>query len=201
MQARAEAKVERILDATALLLERDGLSAISTNGIAAEAGVNISVLYRYFADKFEILEALADRTYDRVRVAIEEAVEAAAPRSLEEGLSLYLESLLKQPGLAAISSALFQPRLLKARRRGKERQIATVAEFVPRFLLVPVSKREAEEISRAVVHAASGVIVECLAEGPRRRRALVRELAKMLGAYFESRALEAGYGRSDTNRT
>lgn len=192
VQGRAEEKVERILDATARLMESDGLSSLTTNGIAEEAGVNISVLYRYFADKFEVLEALAERTHERVRVSIEEAAKAAAPRTLTEGLELYVQVLRTEIGIriGSLAPALAQPRLRAVHHRNKERQIALVAGFIPQFLGVPVSKRESKEIARAVTHAVSGVIVECLEENARRRRALLRELSMMLEAYFEKRAQE-----------
>jgi AcrR family transcriptional regulator len=60
-QARARARVELILDATAMLLERDGYDALTTNAIAQAAGVNVASLYQYFPNKQAIMAALAQR--------------------------------------------------------------------------------------------------------------------------------------------
>jgi len=60
-QGRAKATVGFILEAAAYILEHDGLDGFTTNRIAARAGVNISSLYQYFANKEEIIEALWHR--------------------------------------------------------------------------------------------------------------------------------------------
>jgi AcrR family transcriptional regulator len=58
-QARAGETVALILEATAQVLEAGGLPAFTTNAVAERAGVSIGTLYQYFADKNEILLALA----------------------------------------------------------------------------------------------------------------------------------------------
>jgi len=60
-QARALARVESILDATATLLERRGYDALTTNAIALEAHVNVASLYQYFPNKQAVMAALAAR--------------------------------------------------------------------------------------------------------------------------------------------
>jgi len=60
-QARARARVELILDATATLLERRGYDALTTNAIALEAHVNVASLYQYFPNKQAVMAALAAR--------------------------------------------------------------------------------------------------------------------------------------------
>lgn len=73
-QARAEGTVEAILDAAFQLLEADGVDKLTTNHIAARAGVSIGTLYQYFASKQDILAALADRRASAVRDQIAETV-------------------------------------------------------------------------------------------------------------------------------
>ena len=58
-QARSAETVALILEATAQILEAGGLPAFTTNAVAERAGVSIGTLYQYFADKNEILLALA----------------------------------------------------------------------------------------------------------------------------------------------
>ena len=58
-QARSGETVALILEATAQVLETGGLPAFTTNAVAERAGVSIGTLYQYFADKNEILLALA----------------------------------------------------------------------------------------------------------------------------------------------
>ena len=47
----------RILDATAEVLGRNGVSKLSLSDVAAEAGVSRPTLYRWFASKQELIEA------------------------------------------------------------------------------------------------------------------------------------------------
>lgn len=60
-QARAQARVGLILDATANLLETAGYDAVTTNAIADKAAVNVASLYQYFPNKQAIMAALAHR--------------------------------------------------------------------------------------------------------------------------------------------
>tara|TARA_R110002074_G_scaffold250524_1_gene422197 strand:- start:918 stop:1541 length:624 start_codon:yes stop_codon:yes gene_type:complete len=58
-QERSRLTREAIIRATLDILEETGIEKISTNMIASKAGINISSLYKYFTDKYEILNELA----------------------------------------------------------------------------------------------------------------------------------------------
>jgi AcrR family transcriptional regulator len=59
--AKSEQTRGRILDAACRLFNERGTAAVSTNHIAAEAGLSPGNLYYHFADKQEIIRALHDR--------------------------------------------------------------------------------------------------------------------------------------------
>jgi len=61
MGQKGQRAVDRIIDATADLLEAHGYEALTTNHIAEAASVNIATLYKYFANKQAILVALHER--------------------------------------------------------------------------------------------------------------------------------------------
>jgi AcrR family transcriptional regulator len=65
VQERAVQTRERLLDIAGELLGEVGIERISTNMIAARAGVSPAALYRYFRDKYAVLEALGRRLMDR----------------------------------------------------------------------------------------------------------------------------------------
>ncbi|MGE4426695.1 MAG: TetR/AcrR family transcriptional regulator [Solirubrobacteraceae bacterium] len=77
-QVRSREMVERLVDATARVLERDGYAAASTNAVAREAGASPGSLYRYFSDKDELLVAVTERFVDRFGASLEPAVRHAA---------------------------------------------------------------------------------------------------------------------------
>src|SRR5580700_3154791 len=60
-QARSEATVDAVLEATARVLVKVGYDRASTNRIAAEAGVSVGSLYQYFPSKEALVAALVDR--------------------------------------------------------------------------------------------------------------------------------------------
>ena len=60
-QERSKARVQRILDEAAALVVDRGVEALSTRDIALAAEVPVASLYQYFADKEDVLLALAAR--------------------------------------------------------------------------------------------------------------------------------------------
>jgi AcrR family transcriptional regulator len=53
-QKRSEARIQKIVEATKTLLERGEGDAITTSAVAAEAGVPVSSVYRYFPNIYSI---------------------------------------------------------------------------------------------------------------------------------------------------
>lgn len=66
VQHRSRRTVDGILSATARILVEDGYSAITTNDVAAAAGVSIGSLYQYFPNKDALLRALVERHLEDV---------------------------------------------------------------------------------------------------------------------------------------
>ena len=60
-QERSRVRVQRILDEAARLVLERGVEALSTRDIAQAAEVPVASLYQYFADKEDVLLALAER--------------------------------------------------------------------------------------------------------------------------------------------
>ncbi len=60
-QERSRRRVEELLDAAARLVVEQGVDALSTRDIATGAGAPVASLYQYFADKEDVLLALAER--------------------------------------------------------------------------------------------------------------------------------------------
>jgi AcrR family transcriptional regulator len=64
-QGRAVQTYERLLDVSGDLLAEVGIERISTNLICARAGMTPPALYRYFKDKYAVLDALGRRLLSR----------------------------------------------------------------------------------------------------------------------------------------
>ena len=94
-QERAQATYDRLLDVAGELLGEVGLDRISTNLICARAGVTPPALYRYFSDKYAVLEALGRRLMARQNVALE----AWIARHVDHGVTALrdgIEELLRE---------------------------------------------------------------------------------------------------------
>ena len=70
-QERARETYDRLLNIAGVLLAEVGIDRITTNLICARAGVTPPALYRYFKDKYAVLEALGTRLMERQNAVLE----------------------------------------------------------------------------------------------------------------------------------
>ncbi len=107
-QARSEETVGTILDAASRLLGRVAFEEITTSRIAAEAGVSVGALYRFYSDKQEIFDAIAARELDEFRASIEGTLNLrslvfSTRKSLDRVLDAYLDFLERKPHFRALA--------------------------------------------------------------------------------------------------
>ncbi len=74
VQARSKEMRDRILTATAQVLAERGYAGLSTNRVAAQAGVSVGSLYRYFEDRADLMEHLRRRVTETVVADLTEAM-------------------------------------------------------------------------------------------------------------------------------
>ena len=91
-QRRSQERVELILAATAEILRKRGIGAVTTNSIAAEAGIPVSSIYQYFPSKVEILSALYEQYLAGIVAVIEEF---ATPERLQQPWEEFLTAFVK----------------------------------------------------------------------------------------------------------
>lgn len=87
VQARSRETVARILDAAADLINESGVDAASTRAIAERAGVAVPSLYRFFADRDEIL----DRLLERLLLDLDQQAEAAERTWQVDSIAEYVD--------------------------------------------------------------------------------------------------------------
>jgi len=61
VQARSQARVERLVAAATAIVEEEGVDAATTRAIAARAGVPVASLYQFFADRDAVLDEVLRR--------------------------------------------------------------------------------------------------------------------------------------------
>jgi AcrR family transcriptional regulator len=114
-QDRAVQTYERLLDVAGELLAEVGIERISTNMICARAGMTPPALYRYFRNKYAVLEALGRRLMDRQNAVLFEWLDRYGPQGLE-ALSAALEDLMRATAKVTASEvgAIWTLRALRA---------------------------------------------------------------------------------------
>ena len=91
MQERSAARVQRMLDAAAALLDEVGYDATTTSLIAARAGVSVGSLYQFFPDRRAVLQALAVRSFERFAGVLSGRIDAQPPASWQEAVDLVVD--------------------------------------------------------------------------------------------------------------
>lgn len=81
-QDRARQTRERLLDVAGELLAEVGIERISTNMIAARAGLTPPALYRYFDDKYAVIAALGRRLMERQNAVLDCWIARHAPAGI-----------------------------------------------------------------------------------------------------------------------
>ncbi|WP_279398545.1 TetR/AcrR family transcriptional regulator [Streptomyces sp. APSN-46.1] len=169
VQARLDARRERVLEAAVRLLSREGYGGCSVAAIAAEAGISTGSVYQSFASKSELaadlfrtlvareLEAVAAST-DRPGTAagrVAAAVETFASRALQAPRRAF--ALLAEPADSAVDTER-----LVFRRAFRDVYAEQIAAGVAAGELPPQS---AELTAAALVGAIAEALVGPLADG------------------------------------
>ena len=94
-QDRARQTRERLLDVAGELLAEIGIERISTNMIAARAGLTPPALYRYFGDKYAVLEALGRRLMERQNAVLDAWLARHGPVGIA-GMADHIDELLAE---------------------------------------------------------------------------------------------------------
>ncbi|MDX1734685.1 MAG: TetR/AcrR family transcriptional regulator [Halioglobus sp.] len=144
-QERAKRTYEAILAAAAELLVEVGVERISTNLVAERAGITVPALYRYFPNKYAVLNALGAALMDRQNAVFrdwfDEQLVNRDLRSLlgnvEQLLRATLAVTVEQPGGLEVVQALravgpLQEVRLESHRIVAEQFAATAAELLGR---------------------------------------------------------------------
>ena len=187
-QARAQERVERILDTAEQVFAEVGFGAATTNQIAQQAGTSIGSLYEFFPNKEALARALAERYISRI-APVYEALLVDEP-ALDGGELIHriVESLdryfREHPGaVPLLNGRLTSPELVAAGERlqsalvaGIDRLLANRRPDVLAEHRVTVSAVIAE-VTRLMLVMADQVPLS-------RRRVIVRETERLVVGYL-----------------
>jgi AcrR family transcriptional regulator len=190
-QRRALATVNAILEATALVLDREGFDAATTTRIAEVAGVSVGSLYQYFSHRDAILNALQDREFDRAIALMQHVLAddnvAKAPRETVTAVVRGLAGLYSaSPGLHRVL-AIEGLRVAKADRvhAFDMRVIGLVRHFIA-ATKAPIRRKNVEAAAFVAFQSVRATMLASLLERPPGldEASLVEELVDLVLRYL-----------------
>ena len=159
IQARSNASVDAILQATLQVLTSVGKERLTTTRVAARAGVSVGTLYQYFPNKSALLQACLRLHMDQVRTAIETVcAEHQGDGLLDMGTALIfaflaakMHNVRASAALYAVSSDIDGAAIAKAAGHRSRRAIVDLFATAEEPLI-----KDPEIIATAVVSALNG---------------------------------------------
>jgi AcrR family transcriptional regulator len=96
--ARGRRRREAIVDAATALFDAHGFHATSMDDIGTAAGISGPGLYRHVGSKDDLLIAVLDRLWDRLRPAVDAAADADPPTALAGLVTAHARLAVQDPG-------------------------------------------------------------------------------------------------------
>jgi AcrR family transcriptional regulator len=191
LQARSNETVRAILKAAAALLEKSPFEQITTSRIAAEAGVSIGALYRFYSEKQEIYDEIALHALENFREELAPLLTAkklvfatfGRKNPLDVVLDAYIDFLDRHPAFRILALG----RHISERTRESQLDIAPEAILkgllIGRLKIKPGTKLQLK--LRIAAETGDRLIAYAYAQESRQGRdAVLTELKSMLGRYL-----------------
>jgi AcrR family transcriptional regulator len=87
--------VNALLDAASLTMHEFGYEQLTTAMVAERAGASIGTVYRYFPDRVAVLQAVAARNLEKVKIALHQDFTLQAPGSVSEAVDVLVQTLVE----------------------------------------------------------------------------------------------------------
>ena len=153
-QARSKARLARVLEAAERVLVSEGVEALTTTRVAAEAKVSVGSLYQYLPDRDAIIDALAAGYFAKLEATMDGFAEAAAAQGWEDPVGVLLDAYAGIYRTEHGFRALWFGSGLTERTRAADREHKRrMADGIRRILLALGIAHDDESLARAC-HAA-----------------------------------------------
>lgn len=188
LQARSRETYAAILEATARILETEGLEAANTNAIAERAGVSVGSLYQYFPDKAAIFAELIIVSETELGDMLEALVSSTSGQTLEERLDLLVNASVAQqmarPQLARLLDYLEATLPADAKMQAADERILNLIVRLLREHRDMIARPATATTALDVLSIAKGMIDGASFAGETLQRQLVARVMKALLGYL-----------------
>ncbi|MEU6909989.1 TetR family transcriptional regulator [Streptomyces coeruleorubidus] len=186
VQRRSAERLTRILDACAGLLDEVGYDALSTRAVAQRAGVPIGSVYRFFGNKRQMVDALAQRNLEhyseRIVQRLREAGDGGWREAMDAVLDEYLEMKRTAPGFSLVD---FGNQIPVGARQAEPNH--RVADRLTELLSGYLGREPDEELRRVfliAVETADTLVHLAFRVAPDGDQKIIEEMREMLRAYL-----------------
>jgi AcrR family transcriptional regulator len=191
IQARSRERLRRVLDAADEALAANGANAFTTTLVAAQAGVPIGSVYRFFPDKEAIVEALAVRYWSDLEDLVAGVADADGVTPLDEPVAAVLDVLIAgfraRPGFLALWYGGLRSERVRDATRPTRTAIARSIERILAHHWPDAARRHRARAAEMVVLTGDGLLREAFRRDRRGDRAVLAETKLMLRAYLAER--------------
>lgn len=106
VQARSTARLTRLLDAAAEVIDEIGFERLTTAMVAERAGASIGTVYRYFPDRIAVLQSLSVRAtaefIDEVTTTLRDESHTDWTQAVDAAIDLLDRSFSSKPGFRSL---------------------------------------------------------------------------------------------------
>lgn len=189
LQSRSQETVQRILEATSLLLATAPIEKITTSRIARKAGISVGALYRFFPEKQSIIDAIAVRHIEEFRTEFEgrfaELNFQDGPAFLGAVIDAFVSFLETRPDFRAIA---FGPYISTATRKRETNPDAIGAGLVKNFMIGTLGMKDLSSLDlrlRVAIETGERLFAFAYEQtGAEERGQIIAELKKLLSGYL-----------------
>lgn len=206
VQARSRERVERILDAAALLLTEEGYDAVKTNLIAKRAGVSIGSVYQFFPNRFAIFNALAGRYREKIARSLATTMGPESPdrpweEAVEDAFTSLAEMWRKDWAFHSVWLAIQNTaELSEAREQYREMLINDDLVYFLRRILPRSSDAQLRAIARVMLETGNILLDQSMSGGREQDPLIVDELKFIMHSYIlgHINSAESASGAAET---
>jgi AcrR family transcriptional regulator len=187
-QARSKARLARVLEAAERVLVAEGVEALTTTRVAAEAKVSVGSLYQYLPDREAIIDALAAGYFARLEAAMDAFVRTASAGRWADPVGVLVDEFAgiyrTDHGFRALWFGSGLTERTRAADRAHKRRMA---DGVRRILLALGLAHDGERLTRsclAAILTADALAQEAFRHDPAGDTGLLDEAKVMLRGYL-----------------
>jgi AcrR family transcriptional regulator len=189
-QKRSQERVERILDAAAIVFDEIGFEAATTHAIAARANTAIGSLYQFFPDKLAIFNALELRHVERVYVIWDKLLRPEVIQlpfaDFVHTVTIQFQKLFEQSTSRIVFSQFFtSPTIFKNIDASFTQKAIQFMANLLKTRNPALTHKRTEILAEVSVHGINSLILHAIRSSQSRQQEIFQEIETLMKAYLK----------------